>query len=313
MQPIFSIIIPSNRKNNLKTCIGSILKQSLKNYELILISNESFNYNNILIKNIITKNKNPAFRRNLASKKAKGKILVFIDDDAYPSKDWLKTAYDFFKKHPETEVLGGPDLTPPNAPLSEKITDTLLKHKLLGSGVLAHQNPKKLQEAKSPSSLALCNLFVKKELFNKIAGFNEKIGYGGEDTEFLYLAKKRFKAKLIYHPDLLVYHKKRRFPIPYLKQRLKFRINNGKMLYIYPELYLKNKKFLLFFFGISAVLSLSIFYPLFLIISLISYLILVLATSLNYIKKDIKLLFILPPAFILHHAAYYIGILIGLS
>ena len=38
----------------------------------------------------------PGLKRDLASKKASGDILAFLDDDAQPSVDWLNIANHFF-------------------------------------------------------------------------------------------------------------------------------------------------------------------------------------------------------------------------
>ncbi len=34
----------------------------------------------------------PPLKRDIGAKKAKGEIIAFIDDDAYPRKDWLINA-----------------------------------------------------------------------------------------------------------------------------------------------------------------------------------------------------------------------------
>ena len=306
-----SVIIPVTREDYLKNCLDSLNNQSFKDFEILLINNKKLKTTKKNIKLILTKNLNPAYRRNFAAKNAKGHILAFIDDDAYVNKDWIKKAVNFLDKNKDFCVVGGPDILGKNAKFKEKISNILLSNKYLGSGVLAHQNYKKPKEVKDPSSLALCNFFIRKKAFEKVNGFNEKIGYGGEDTEFLYLLGKKTKCRMMYLPFLFVYHKKRDFILPYLKQRLKFRINNGKMLYAYPTLYLKNYKFLLFFAAATLFFILLFLKPLIAFYLFIFYLFLLILISLPYIAKDIRYI-ILPFAFGMQHLTYYIGILIGL-
>ena len=178
--------------------------------------------------------------------------------------------------------------------------------------MLAHSNYKKRKEVMDGSSLALCNLFVRKDVFEKIRGFNEKIGYGGEDTEFMYVLKNKLKSRLMYLPNVVVWHKKRGFPVPYLKQRFNFRVNNGKMLFVYPEIYLKNYKFMLFFIAATLFFVFLYLKPLIALYAFIIYFIILILISLPYALKDLRFI-ILPIAFSMQHTAYYLGIIVGLS
>jgi glycosyltransferase involved in cell wall biosynthesis len=55
----------------------------------------------------------PSDKRDIALKHAKGQILAFLDDDAYPVKEWLKAALVNFSD-PEVAAVGGPAVTPLN-------------------------------------------------------------------------------------------------------------------------------------------------------------------------------------------------------
>jgi len=308
-----TVVIPVTRIDYLNICLNSLYKQSYKNFEIILINDMKLgikkkgNLKLLLIKNI-----NPAHRRNVAVKKAKGNIIAFMDDDACADTNWLKNAANFMDKNRDFDVVGGPDLIPENSTFGEKISDILLSNRFLGSGVLAHSNFSKQKEIMDGNSLTLCNLFVWKEAFEKVRGFNEKIGYGGEDTEFMYALTKKIKSRLMYLPNVVVYHKKRSFPFPYLKQRFNFRVNNGKMLFVYPEIYLKNYKFMLFFIAATLFFILLFLKPLIAFYALIIYFLILILISLPYVIKDWRFI-ILPVAFSMQHAAYYAGIIVGLS
>jgi len=311
--PDISIIIPSSRNKDLISCLKSIYQQSFKNFEVIVICDKTLEipeYDNLKILQV--SELNPAYRRNLGVKYAQGEILAFIDDDAIAETDWLENAWKYLDKNKEICAIGGPDPINLDAPFLEKVSNVLLENKYLGSGVLSHSGYTKIKILKSASALSLCNLFVRKEVFNKIGGFNEGIGYGGEDTEFMYLLMKKLNCKIVYNPYIKVYHKKRKFGLPYLKQRLKFRINNGKMIFVYPGMYLKNAKFVLFLFAVTSFLILSIINPIVFSAGIISYFIITFLISLKYIIKDPRFI-ILPFAFFIQHSVYYAGIIIGLS
>lgn len=97
----FSIIIPVyNSENSLKQCIDSILGQTYKNYEIIIINDGSEdnsinicnNYRNYdqRIKIYNQENRGVSYSRNKGIKKSKGEYLVFIDSDDYIEKDMLE-------------------------------------------------------------------------------------------------------------------------------------------------------------------------------------------------------------------------------
>ena len=99
---LISVIIPTyNRKSYLMEAIDSVLKQNYSNIEILIVDDNSIdgtgelicnnykNYDNIYyFKNNI--NKGPGYNRLKGFNKAKGKYIVFLDDDDY------YTDYNFF-------------------------------------------------------------------------------------------------------------------------------------------------------------------------------------------------------------------------
>lgn len=105
---MISIIVTTfNRELYLKETIKSILNQSFKNFELIVVDDYS-NYDiDTLIKNfndnriILLKNdskKNIARNRNLGLKHSKNEIIAFCDDDDTWEKDKLQKQINFINK-----------------------------------------------------------------------------------------------------------------------------------------------------------------------------------------------------------------------
>lgn len=99
---LISVIIPTyNRKSYLVEAIDSVLKQNYSNIEILIVDDNSIdgteelirdnykNYDNIYyFKN--NTNKGPGYNRLKGFNKAKGKYIVFLDDDDY------YTDYNFF-------------------------------------------------------------------------------------------------------------------------------------------------------------------------------------------------------------------------
>ena len=105
------------------------------------------------------------------------------------------------------------------------LADTLLAARWIGSGVAAHENRRGVFDIRSPSDIALVNLFVRRSVFT---GFDESIGYIGEDTALIEDLLRR--GRVVYHDGVRVFHRRRAFPGPYLRQRWRYRVKTGEML-----------------------------------------------------------------------------------
>lgn len=107
-----SIIVPMyNAENYIKKCLDSLVNQTLKDIEIIIVNDGSEdNSENIVreymkeYKNIVLinqKNSGQAIARNEAIKVAKGEFVCFVDSDDWIDKDMCKTLY----KHNENDIV----------------------------------------------------------------------------------------------------------------------------------------------------------------------------------------------------------------
>tara|TARA_B100000795_G_scaffold259106_1_gene233756 strand:- start:604 stop:1350 length:747 start_codon:yes stop_codon:yes gene_type:complete len=122
-----NIILPNyNSSNTISATIKSILRQTYKNWQLIIVDDGS----NEITKNILSKykkikkikifylkkNKGAAYCRNLAIKKSKSDYIAFIDSDDLWNKNKLKFQINFMQRnnyfftytHYKTFKLGNP-------------------------------------------------------------------------------------------------------------------------------------------------------------------------------------------------------------
>jgi glycosyltransferase involved in cell wall biosynthesis len=222
-----SVIMPVERLGgDAERAIESVLNQEAPfPFELIVISAEPLGpaWDN-RVRNVVEKNRNPATRRNRAASVAEGEILAFIDDDARAAPGWLTTAAAYFDHHPDVLAIGGPDPAPDDSTSAELLSDTLLAARYIGSGVAAHQNRRGIFDIRVASDIALVNLFVRRSIFS---GFDEAIGYIGEDTALIEEIMR--KGRVVYHDGVVVYHRRRAFPAPYLRQRWRYRVKTGEL------------------------------------------------------------------------------------
>ncbi|MDY0193882.1 MAG: glycosyltransferase family A protein [Aliarcobacter butzleri] len=115
---IISIIIPTfGRAQNLSRAINSILKQTFKEYEIIVVDdNEPDSIHRTETAKIINTfdnekiiyiqhemNKNGAAARNTGIQNAKGEYIAFLDDDDEFEEDKLNVQYQFIKNNPSCD------------------------------------------------------------------------------------------------------------------------------------------------------------------------------------------------------------------
>ncbi|MBU2541424.1 MAG: glycosyltransferase family 2 protein [Candidatus Omnitrophica bacterium] len=101
------IIITYNRSFVIKRAIESVLKQTYKDLEIILIDDASSDNTHEIISSITDdrvklvrhdKNKGVAVSRNTGLKNSKGEFITFLDDDDEWLPEKLQTQLDLFKK-----------------------------------------------------------------------------------------------------------------------------------------------------------------------------------------------------------------------
>lgn len=228
----FSIIIPFKEPTPyLYKCLDHIKKQSYENYEVILLPDkkEFFLYSKVKI--IPTGQVGPAEKRDIGAQKASGEILAFIDDDAYPDKNWLKNTLPHFN-NPKVTAVCGPGVTPPSDDIFQQAGGWVnsLWFGSGGAGTYRFTQRKTRYVDDYPSM----NFFVRREDFLKVGGFDTHF-WPGEDTKFCYDIVFLLKKKIIYDPQVVVYHHRKPLFVPHLQQISRFAIHRGHFAKILPR------------------------------------------------------------------------------
>lgn len=105
--PKFSIIIPVyNVEKYIKKCLDSVVNQTFKDYEIIVVNDGTQDKSMDIVKNydvkiINQKNQGQSAARNNGVKKAKGEYIIFLDSDDYWKKDLLKEINKSLKNNPD--------------------------------------------------------------------------------------------------------------------------------------------------------------------------------------------------------------------
>jgi len=219
MKPKVSIVIVNyNGKRYLLRCIASILKNIYKNYEIIVVDNGStdgslaalrkkFARNLDKIKIVeLKKNYGPAKARNEGVKIAEGKYLAFLDNDTQVEKDWIIEAIKLFQRDLKIGCIQCKLLL-----LNEKNKYDYAGEYLNQYGFLVqrawYKEIDRRQYDQEVEILAAksAGMFIRKDVFNKIGGFDEDYFIYMEETD---LGWRSWLAgyKTVFCPLSVVYH-----------------------------------------------------------------------------------------------------------
>ena len=183
-----------NRELVISRAINSLLKQTFKNWELIVVNDGSedatleilkgykSNYNNIRVINQDHKNLSESRNRGIAA--SIGKFITFLDSDDEVLPRHLEARYNYMINHPETDLIHG------------GVT-------IIGDAFVADRNDKKKMIPIYDCVIG-GTFFGKREVFEQLSGFNN-LPYS-EDFEFLERALKIFRVEKVIYPTY-IYHR----------------------------------------------------------------------------------------------------------
>jgi glycosyltransferase involved in cell wall biosynthesis len=263
------------------------------------------------VRYLVCDDPNPSHRRNLGMRNSSADVFAFLDDDAQAAEDWCEAAIGLFNALPDLGVVGGPTFLPEHLGVLHRLTYKLAHAGFFGNG---HEN---LSEdscdlRKITGYIICCNMFVFPSRLEIDREFDIQIGYGGEDTAFLWSIGKTEKCRIMYSTKVAVFHSRGSFGWSFLRTRFKYRFNNGAMIGAHPHIYFGNKKFLIGVLLGTLLTALFIVYPVTIFTAGGLHLLLSLLYSQRYRTEDWRLVFLFPPALLTMHFVYYVGIVTGL-
>ena len=155
---------------------------------------------------ILARGKQPSAQRNAAIKSARGELLYFLDDDSIPPRDNLRRVVEHFRD-PQVQMVGGPNVCPPDAPPLERIFALVLGSKLAFGPSRARYVAVGQVRSTSEKELILCNLASRRQAMIDAGGFNEAL-YPNEENALMDELQKK-GGKLIYDPQFIVHRRPR--------------------------------------------------------------------------------------------------------
>ena len=174
-QELISVIIPCfNEGVLLERCLNSVINQTWKNTEIVLVNDGSEKritleiinkYKNLQRLNIIKQiNRGLPSARNKGGKNAKGKYLFFLDSDDWIEPGTLENMFYFLKSSQEVSYIFS-DIV-----LDGEVNKTVKKEYNFFEQLFLNQLP--------------YSIFISKEIWEVFGGYDEDMKSGYEDWEF---------------------------------------------------------------------------------------------------------------------------------
>lgn len=238
--PSVSVIIPFKKATPyLYDCVRSLLDQTVSNFELICIpdSQEGLDLADERIL-IVPKEGTPSAKRNYGVSTSHSENIAFIDDDAVPPRNWLETGLFDLEKE---KVIGGPNVAPKGEGV-KRIASDLFFTSVFGSFREVYRY-RPFANKRYMDNVPTVNMFIKRDLYNKLGGFNLSF-WPGEDTHLSEELKKN-GYRIYYDPALIVYHHRREVFKGHLKQMWRYskyrgaalKIGEFKPFYLIPSVF----------------------------------------------------------------------------
>lgn len=181
----------------------------------------------------------PGDKRDIGVKKSSGEILAFLDDDTFPTRDWLNHAVPQFDDS-KVGAVGGPAVTPASDGILQK-AGGLVYQSLLGGGNYAYRYIPK--EPREVDDYPTCNLLVRRETFEAAGGFDTTF-WPGEDTKLCLTIVHDLNLRIVYEPGAIVYHHRRPLFRGHLSQVRSYALHRGYFAKRFPETSMRFSYFL---------------------------------------------------------------------
>jgi len=284
-EPFVSIIIPvKNDAYFLKNCLESINLLDYPKDKVEVIIADGLSIDNSLdiarqygAKVIINQKKTVSPGRNIAFESAKGELVAFTDADCVVDSNWLKNAVKYFNDK-KVVCVGGPNLTPPEDGSFSKAVGFVFGQRIFAAGSIHARNLKEIKEVRS---IPGCNAIYRKSGLDLVMPIDESL-LTCDDTELNQrLLDNGFK--LLYTPDVFVWHYRRPNPKKLWRQMYRYAI--GRLQVGKRDKRMINMTHIIVGMGIpSILLVLALALPLFLFFSGIILILFFLLSAYSLLK-----------------------------
>ncbi len=212
ISPKISVVCCSyNGSSTIKDTLDGLIELDYPNYEVIVVNDGSTDGTTDIVEKypfrlISTANWGLSNARNTGLSHADGEIVAYIDDDAYPDKNWLKYLAHAFSTSDHAGI-GGPNIPPagdgiiaesvansPGGPIHVLLTDDIAEH------------------------IPGCNMAFRRDALIDIDGFDPRFRAAGDDVDICWRIQESGRT-IGFHPAAVVWHHRRNSVKMYWRQQ----------------------------------------------------------------------------------------------
>ena len=203
MTPFFSVVIPLyNKEAFIEDTIKSVLNQTFKDFEILVINDGSTDKSLNIVKQFenekisvhTNKNSGLSFSRNYGIDKAKANFIAFLDADDLWAEDFLETIHNLIQLNKKDYVFATSTKV-----LKPKKNAFIIPEKLNTSSTKLISNYSELTKY----LLNFSAIVIHKKVFNKVGLFEKNINYkDSSSTENISFSKKKKKNSYLPNNNL---------------------------------------------------------------------------------------------------------------
>lgn len=171
----------------------------------------------------------PGAARNLLVERARGELLLFLDDDVTVEPDLLARLVALADSHPEHDVFGGPNDTPASSSRFQIVQGAVLAS-IVGSGPVRRRYGAHPPGDADERFFILCNLAIRRRVMVR---FSTELLCAEENELLDELASRG--ARMYYDPTVLAYHERRPTLSGFARQMHKYGRGRGQVLVRRPH------------------------------------------------------------------------------
>jgi glycosyltransferase involved in cell wall biosynthesis len=210
--PLISVVVCSyNGARTIRDTLEGLRELAYPNYEVIVVNDGSTDATPIIaaeydFRLINTENRGLSNARNTGWQAARGEIVAYIDDDAYPDPHWLHYL-SFTLMHTDYVGVGGPNIAPPgDGPIADCVANAPggPVHVLLSDTEAEH--------------IPGCNMAFRRGTLADIGGFDPRYRTAGDDVDVCWRLQAQ-GGKIGFHAAAMNWHHRRNSVKTYWKQQ----------------------------------------------------------------------------------------------
>ncbi len=213
--PRISVVVCSyNGSRTIRECCEGLARLDYPDFEVIAVDDGSQDDTARIVgeygyRVIRTENRGLSSARNTGLAAATGDIVAYIDDDAYPDRDWLTYLAATFTD-PKFVAVGGPNAT---APGDGEFAECVAR----SPGNPTHVLLTDVEAEHLPG----CNMAFRRELLEAVGGFDPQFRAAGDDVDICWRLREKGWT-LAFSPAAQVWHHRRDTLSAFVSQQITY-------------------------------------------------------------------------------------------